>query len=165
MDAKAVLAEEDVTADAVEDALHRDERVAGLLSPFCGEFSKQRTEPRHAYSARALANGVKGDAATLDIETRFARTATSIDVPELRLLTVLLGPWHARTVDGEERQADAAWRDELVEAWPDAAGVLDAMLARLVGVGLAEGLTGVCRRSSGMENHPACQRLHPQAGG
>jgi hypothetical protein len=138
-DGQAVFDEEGVTTEDVEEAMGRNEAVFDLGRQAVEGLLDARNQAHRRVLARALASGVLDDA-KVEPELRVVRTVSQLDVPEILALKVLCQPRPERAnpddPDGQ-RYADTVFPDEARTEWGQEAMVVEEVMAKLVGLGLA----------------------------
>ncbi len=144
-DGQAVFDEEGVTTEDVEQAMERNAAVFDLGRQAVEGVLDARDRAHRRALARALANGVLDDA-KVEPELRVVRAVSQLDVPDVLALGVLCQPRPERPMPGEpdgRRYADTVWPDEVRGEWGQEALVIEEVMAKLVGLGLAYDRGGI----------------------
>jgi hypothetical protein len=138
-DGRAVFDEEGVTTEDVEEAMARNAAVFDLGRQAVEGVLDARDRAHRRALARALANGVLDDA-KVEPELRVVRTLSQLDVPDVLALRVLCQPRPERPAPDDpngNRHADTVFPDEARAEWGQEALVVEEVMAKLVGLGLA----------------------------
>jgi hypothetical protein len=139
LDGQEVFDDEGVTVEAVEQALESNAAMFDLGRETVEGILDARDRGQRRLLARALAKGVLDDA-KVEPELRLVRTVSQLDVPDVLALKVLCEPRAERPSPEDPngcRYADTVWPDEVRAEWGQQSLVVEEVMARLVGLGLA----------------------------
>jgi hypothetical protein len=121
--------------DFVQAAV-RDERRQELLARALAVAQDTALRDKRRALGRALAAGIAGDNAKIDMELLFVTAVASIDTPHIRLLALLAGEPPTADSSADVDPAEGWSLDAIAGRDPGIGDVLPALLAPLVSQGL-----------------------------